>query len=227
MSGIHYYIIDLETTGLKCGYHEVTEISIIRFDDRRQLTRNVICEFPKRASADALEITGKTISDLSFGYDKNQVVKECTEFFEKDGLTPDHRCIVGHNIIGFDKKFLFQLWQECGLHFPAHLWLDTLQMTKAYVKSNNLNEGKDKSEKLKTNLQAACDLLGIKKVASMHNAKADSQNTFFLQKKLMEEMNHLLFMKTDVHPFGAQSQGCMFSNDEMELMDETEIESDL
>ncbi len=220
MSGIAYYVLDLETTGIKSGYHEVTEISIIRFEDRRQITRNVICEFPKRASADALRITNKTFADLFIGSPKSTVIQECNEFFEKDGLSPQNRCIVGHNIFAFDRKFLFHFWESQSLAFPAHLWLDTLEMTKAYIKKNELNKDKKGTEKLKANLQAACDMMGIKKIASMHNAKADSQNTFFLQKKLMEELNYLQFIKTDVHPFGKSET--LFSNDEMDLLDEVE-----
>ena len=62
MSGIHYYVIDTETTGLKSNYHEMTEIGIIRCSDRVQLWRQIKCFYPERASLDALEITKKKLA---------------------------------------------------------------------------------------------------------------------------------------------------------------------
>lgn len=189
-----YYIIDLETTGLKSGYHEVFEISIIRATDKVQLTRIIKCEYPERASFDSLQITGKNRQDLEFGTSKEQVVEECEKFFAEDGLTAGHRCIVGHNIFTFDKKFLHALWGSVGKEFPAHLWLDTIPMIKAYAKQNNLG-------KIKFNLHAACDIVGIKKFALAHSAKTDSRNSYLLWKDLVEEkkMDYLPFIKTAPH----------------------------
>ena len=75
MSGIQYYIIDTETTGLKAGYHEMTEIGIIRCTDRVQLWRQIKCINPERASFDALAITKKTLSDIERGYVRGATVK--------------------------------------------------------------------------------------------------------------------------------------------------------
>ena len=194
MSNIVYYCIDLETNGLKCGYHTVNEISIIRAVDKVQLYRHIICETPERSSVDALKITGKTIDDLSKGLSKEAVVEECDKLFNEDGLTPAHRCIVGHNIFVFDRRFLFALWESCGKEFCASLWLDTIPMSKAYAKKIGL-------VKPKVNLQAACDMIGIKKVAASHNARSDSQNSYLLWKGLVENkgMDYLPFMKTSKH----------------------------
>jgi DNA polymerase III epsilon subunit-like protein len=194
MSEIVYYPTDLETSGLKVGVQEVTEIGIIRAKDRVQLWRNVKCERPEAASFDALKITGKTIEDLSKGFSKEQVVEECNEFFSKDGLEPANRCIVGHNIFSFDRRWLFDLWGSCGKEFPAFLWLDTIPMIRAYAKKIGL-------VKPKVNLHAACDIVGIKKVAAKHDAKHDSQNSYLLWKDLVEnkKMDFLPFVKTSVH----------------------------
>ena len=62
MSGLKFYVIDTETTGLKSGYHEMTEIGIIRCEDRVQLWRQIKCVYPERANIDALMITKKTLS---------------------------------------------------------------------------------------------------------------------------------------------------------------------
>ena len=193
MSGLQFYVIDTETTGLRSGYHEMTEIGIIRCKDRVQLCRNIRCNYPERASFDALSITNKTMEDLENGYDPEQVIKECEKFFSEDGLTPGHRCIVAHNA-NFDRKFLHALWSTYGKEFPAHLWLDTMSLSKEYARKAGII-------KPRVNLHAACDMVGIKKIAKAHSAKMDSINTYFLHKDLVEnkKIDYLPFIKTATH----------------------------
>lgn len=193
MSGLKFYVIDTETTGLKAGYHEITEIGIVRCEDRVQLWRQVKCIYPERANFDALAITKKTLSDLERGMDNHKVVEECEKFFSEDGLTPAHRCIVAHNA-PFDRKFLHALWESLGKEFPAHLWLDTMSLTRDYAKQIGL-------VKPKVNLHASCDIVGIKKLSEAHNAKVDSRNTYLLHRSLVEDkkVNYLPFVKTAVH----------------------------
>jgi len=190
---LQYYVIDTETTGIKPLYHEMTEIGIIRCKDRVQLCRNIKCEYPERANYDALRITNKTLEDLKNGLDKYQVVEDCNKFFEEDGATPAHRVIVAHNA-SFDKRFLHALWTSCDKQFPATMWLDTISLTRDFAKKQGI-------KKPKVNLHAACDLVGIKKIASAHSAKVDSRNTYFLYKNLVEDkkIDYLPFIKTEPH----------------------------
>jgi DNA polymerase III epsilon subunit-like protein len=202
MSGLHYYVIDTETTGLKSGYHEMTEIGIIRCVDRVQLWRQIKCVYPERANFDALAITKKTMSDLERGYEGAAVVAESEKFFAEDGLTPAHRCIVAHNA-PFDRKFLHALWESCGKEFPAHLWLDTMSLTRQFLKETGI-EADHKAKGLKkppVNLHAACDWVGVKKISEAHNAKVDSRNTYLLHRQLVEEkkVDYLPFIKTAAH----------------------------
>jgi DNA polymerase III epsilon subunit-like protein len=210
MSGLQFYVIDTETTGLKAGYQEMTEIGIIRCTDRVQLWRQIKCLYPERANFDALAITKKTMSDLERGYDREAVVAECEKFFTEDGLTPAHRCIVAHNA-PFDRKFLHALWQDCGKEFPAHLWLDTIALTRQFLKEAGI-EADHKAKGLKkppVNLHAACDWVGVKKISEAHNAKVDSRNTYLLHRNLIEEkqINYLPFVKTAVHTIAMQVPG--------------------
>jgi len=202
MSGIVYYVIDTETTGLSTNYHEITELGIIRCFDRMQLWRQVKCLYPERANFDALAITQKTLADLSNGDDPEQVILASEKFFNEDNLSPAHRCIVGHNI-SFDRKFLHALWERYGKEFPAHLWLDTMALTRQYLKDTGI-EQEHKAKGLKkpsVNLHAACDWAGVKKLSASHNAKVDSRNTYLLYQNLVEEkkINYLPFIKTAVH----------------------------
>jgi DNA polymerase III epsilon subunit-like protein len=70
-----YYVLDVETTGLKCDWHEVTEISLIRCSDRHQLTKYIKAEHPWRASPEALSATGRTKQDLLKGISKFEAVE--------------------------------------------------------------------------------------------------------------------------------------------------------
>lgn len=203
MAGLNYYIIDTETTGLKANYNEMTEIGIIRVTDRVQLWRQIRCEFPERANFDALAITKKSMADLGRGMDKEKVVEESNKFFEEDGATPAHRCIVAHNA-PFDRKFLHALWEQCGKSFPANLWLDTISLTKEFLKktdNSTLNIVKTATGRVSTQLHACCDMVGIKKLSEAHNAKVDSRNTYLLHKSLVEDkqVDYLPFIKTFVH----------------------------
>ncbi len=179
MTDIQYYVIDTETTGTKDHFHEVTQISIIRCTDRHQLNRYIKAEFPKRTSADALKYTGRTMSDLYKGDPRKEVVEFCNKFFEEDGVDPEFRCIVGHNIYSFDKRFLYAMWEAEGLVFPANLWLDTIPYVKEYVKREGIAEKK-------FNLNKACEIVGVTPRAGVHNAVIDTQNNYKLFKALTD-----------------------------------------
>lgn len=211
MSGINYYIIDTETTGLKANHHEMTEIGIIRCSDRVQVWRQIKCEYPERASFDALAITKKTMADLERGHAKDAVVAECNKFFAEDGLTSAHRCIVAHNA-QFDRKFLHALWQQCGEEFPANLWLDTISLTKEFLKNadmSSIDVVKTPTGRISTQLHACCDMVGIKKISEAHNAKVDSRNTFLLHRSLIEDkkVDYLPYIKTAIHTVNVSSSG--------------------
>jgi len=199
MSNLQYYVIDTETTGLKSGYHEMTEIGIIRCTDRVQLWRQIKAEYPERANFDALAITKKTLADLEKGHTKGEVVEECEKFFNEDGLTSAHRIIIAHNA-PFDRKFLHALWEQMGKRFPADLWLDTMSLTREYAKKIGL-------VKPKVNLHASCEIAGIKKFSDAHNAKVDSRNTYLLHKDLVEnkKVDYLPFIKTAIHTINLDS----------------------
>lgn len=199
---MQYYIVDVETTGLKAGWHEVVEISIIRCDDtREQLTEQIKAEYPERASAVALEITGKTIPDLLQGQDREDVVLFANEWFARDGLTPEHRCMVAHKAM-FDKKFCHALWNEVGEVFPAVCWLDTVEFTKMWSKKIGvLPETKTKTGKPSYTLASSLKFAKIKAMPGMHDAGSDARNTYLLWKKGMETgiVDHLPLIKRWEH----------------------------
>lgn len=219
MTGLHYYILDTETTGLSTKFHEVIEIGIVRATDRVQLFREIVAEHPENANYDALKITNKTLHDLKRGVSKEEAVETVEEFFALDGSTPAGRVIVGHNIISFDKKMLFALWEKVGKWFPANLWIDTIAMTKELIKTIDPNDPKivkTATGKISKTLHSACDMAGVKKIAHAHSALQDSRNNYLLWKALTEQhgIDHLPFIKTFVHK----------PEDEIEQFSEEDIE---
>lgn len=200
MSGLQYYVIDLESNGLVSGYHEVTEVSIIRCSDCVQLTEFIKCDYPERSNADALRITKKTLSDLEKGSSKELAAQKIDKFLNEDGLTPSHRCFIGHNV-QFDRKMIFALYSSINKTFNGSLWLCTMALTKKYIKQMGLG-------KQKANLQAACELLNVKKTsAAAHASKADSRNTYFLWKNLEEKgIDHLPLIKTAQHILSSSNE---------------------
>lgn len=188
-----YYILDLESTGVDSKWHEVSQVSIIRCTDRFQLSKFIKVEYPQRAAWKALEVTGRTFSDLNRGEDRDDVVAASDIFIAEDGLTPEHRCIVGHNVHKFDLRFAHALWKKCNKPFPANLWMDTLPFSKDYAIAKGIES---KSFKL----EIACNILGIKTAGTQHNAISDTRNNYKLWLKLMDSgLNHLKYIKRVPH----------------------------
>lgn len=179
MSGIKYYVLDTETTGLNTSFHEIIELSIIRAEDRVQFSRNIKAEFPQNASFEALQITGKTQADLKYGEPRDLIVKQAMAFFEEDGLTPNHRCIVAHNA-PFDRRFLHSMWEKSQMNFPAVMWLDTMALARAYAKKEGI-------VKPKLRLPDVVAMIGSKRVTGEHNAKDDARNAYLVWKKFIDD----------------------------------------
>lgn len=191
MIEIQYYVVDTETTGLSSKIHEINEFSIIRCKDKVNLFSEVKCERPESASIDALRITNKTPYDLLKGIQKKEACNLINKFLNEDKTNPNARCIIGHNI-AFDRKFLFSMFEECDMIFPANLWLDTIDLTRNKMKENNLET------KGKLKLAQACSYMNVKKVTGEHQAKADSRNTYFLWKSF-DSKNYLKYIKNVPH----------------------------
>lgn len=176
---LHYYVIDLETNGLKCDWHETSEISLIRCSDRHQLSRFIKIKHPERTSGEALHVTGRTLEDLQKGDPAESVVKIFDDFIISDGQTNENRVFIGHNV-SFDRRFVYDLWGKFGKIFPGNLWLDTKTMAKQYA---NLTLGMVKP---KLTLGACLEFTGIKARGTAHNAVSDTQNTYILHNSLVK-----------------------------------------
>lgn len=196
MSGLKYYIIDTETTGLSADYHEMVEISIIRAEDRNQISKVIRADFPQRASPEALKITGKSIKDLYKGESKAKVVEAVDIFLAQDNSSPEHRVMVAHNA-PFDRRFCHALWSSVNKVFPVICWLDT----KTLIKEALIKQGVSKPKDL--TLKGAMLQIGAKAYEGEHNAIVDSRNCYVLWKKAMDSnVNYLPHIKRAPHSSG-------------------------
>jgi DNA polymerase-3 subunit alpha (Gram-positive type) len=193
MAGLKYYIIDTETTGLSADYHEIIEISIIRAEDKHQITKFIKPDFPQRASPEALKITNKSFKDLLKGEAKEAVVESINKFLAEDSSSPEHRVFVAHNA-PFDRRFCHALWSSVNKIFPANSWLDT----KSLAKSVLIKQGNSKPKDL--TLKGAMEQIGAKAYEGAHNALIDSRNCYLLWKKAMDSnINYLTHIKRSPH----------------------------
>ncbi len=193
MSGLIYYVTDTETTGLNKDWHEISQISIIRCQDRYQYSKYIKVEHPERASEEALKITQRTMADLRLGSDKKLVIEQIETWFAQDGGTEENRCIVGHNV-SFDRRFLHALWESVGKKFPANHWLDTENIAKKWA----VKYGIEKPRRL--SLQAALEITQIKALPGAHNAISDARNAYLLWKCGQDhEIDYLINIKRDPH----------------------------
>ncbi len=132
------------------------------------------------------------MQDLYYGISIEELMDEVDTFFDKDGSSPESRCIVGHGIT-FDRRFLHQEWNAAGKAFKADLWLDTKSMATRHFK----DKGKAKQP---MKLGQVCETLGLKKYASMHSAKIDTRATYNLFTYLMgEKVDYVDLIKSHPH----------------------------
>lgn len=187
------YLIDTETTGLNSQSHEITQISIIRYDDRTIIDRYIKPQFPWKASPEALVATGRTRADLYKGEDKKIVVAAIDKFLAEDGLTPEHRLMVAHQA-SFDQRFCHALWGSLNKKFFATLWLDTKPLAKQWAKDLGLI-------KPKLTLEASLKFADVKPVSNTwHNSASDAKNLYaFFKKAIEEEIDYLQLIKRIPH----------------------------
>lgn len=205
MSNIEFYIIDTETNGLRAAFHEITEICCIRVSDRVHLARNIVANHPERSDARALEVTGKTKSDLARGVSQENAISVFEEFISQDGKSPKFRCVIAHQA-NFDMKFIHALWAQHNKSFPIDMWVDTVPMCRKWVEMQGL-------PKQSVKLALASEMLGAKVVQGVHNAVSDTQNLYFVWKKLIESgVDYLDFIKLQPHTIGQEEPDLLNSD---------------
>lgn len=198
---IQYYVADTETTGLSSTFHEINQISIIRVADGFQKSWNIAVANPNNASAQALQIQGKTKADLKIGQPIKEVIKEVNEFLEEDGLDEASRCFIGHNV-AFDCRFMQAAWEKEKQKLMVDLWLCTKKFMKAYVNKFGDSDIKFKQGEAKVKYgQDKCLIgIGLTPKFGAHSASIDCQNCLTLYNFLMTQgLNHVRIIDNKPH----------------------------
>lgn len=124
--------LDVETTGTKPAFHEVTEIGI-RHATKGNLCLQVAPRHMERAQPEALEISRYNSSDWAEALPFKMIEPRITEFFE--GAT-----IIGHNA-SFDVSLLQGEYEMAGLDHD-HLFrdvIDTMALARTFLVPLGLN----------------------------------------------------------------------------------------
>ena len=189
---MRYFVIDLESDGLKCGYNQITECSILNCQTMEQITWLIRIKDPKRCSKQALYVTKKTAEELmSRGRYIEDVLDEISEFILRDVASSDEIVMIAHNS-SFDRRFIEDAYMSNKKKFPGVYWLCTKEMSSKYTK-NVLG--------IQKTSHALNEMLITAKIKSaetddIHSACVDTRNTFRLWKKMVSDgMSNSLFIK--------------------------------
>jgi len=107
--------IDLETSGLIPGYHEIIQIALLPLDSNLNPSKlfppfdfKIKPTYLNRVNLDALKITRNQFSDIVETGFEQEVVKEIFySWFDKLKLGESRKIVpLGHNISGFDIPFI-------------------------------------------------------------------------------------------------------------------------
>lgn len=184
-----YFIIDLETNGLKTDFHEITEISILRCEDMVQKVWLLNIHNPKNTNKEAFYITGQDLNKiLRRRIYLEDIIEEVDSFINEDGEEPDGRVGIAHNC-SFDRRQLESNWSRLNRVFPINYWLDSKEIARKYIKMNKMGKQSIALSKL-------LDLFNIKSESNHHSAEVDVRNTFRLWKYLEKRgMKNIEFTK--------------------------------
>lgn len=189
-----YYILDVETTGVNPSFNEIIEISILRLEDRFQISKQIKACYPKRYNSASLKITGRKPEDLWKGAPKERVVEMIDNLILEDGLSPKERCIIAF-VAHFDRNFCYNTWKSLNKTFLAENWLDAKSLARELAKKKGILKPKGLS--LANSLQIA----EVDPEPGSHTAQGDTRNTYHLVKKATDEYNLELisFVKSFPH----------------------------
>ncbi len=188
---MEYYVLDIETNGLCRDYHEITELSIVRCKDLEQRVWLFKTHDPKKSNKDALFITKQNIWEIQKRkYYLDDLIAEINDFINEDGLYSNERIFIAHNAT-FDRNFVEHYWKKFKSEFPSDYWLDTVAMSKKYIKM------KDFQGKTSASLENMLKIANIEENIDMkHTAEGDTRTTFMLWKFLQKNgINNSEFIK--------------------------------
>lgn len=163
---------DVESTGLKPGYHEVTEVGF-RHAVKGPLCLQIAPRHMDRAEADALRISGYNSADWAEAKPFKQNAARITEYL--DGAT-----LVGHNVSQFDVPMLSSEYERAGLDHDDLFRdvVDTQQLARTFLVPLGLKQ---------LNMKSCMAFIG-EEYEGAHNAYEDAIFAEKLYKFIVENL---------------------------------------
>jgi len=181
MKKFELYICDVESTGLLKD-NDIIELSLYRLSNDEQKTWCIKPIKTDNIQPDALRVNKHILDDLlhktKIGKEKyieaNLVIVEIENWLAEDFQASEDRILVGHNVLGFDKDMLIELWKKCNsietFPFNKRYAIDTMQ-TQIFLEAIGKSEGSEYY-----NLMGLVEKYAIKKERA-HAADSDVRMT--------------------------------------------------
>ena len=163
--------LDIETTGIEPGHHEITELGFWH-EKRGGWCIRIMPKYPDRFQPEARAISGYNDVDWAGAPRFEAVAAKAIEFMEDTIL-------VGHNILGFDLPFIRAEYQSAGLasnQIPRVAVIDTQGLALTHLVPLGLK---------RLNLNSCCSFFDISN-AGEHNAYDDALRTKAVYEKIMD-----------------------------------------
>lgn len=101
--------IDIETTGLEAGVHEIVQLAVIPFNEKFEPMGRFVSYIkplrPELADPTALELNHLNLTELNKAPTPAQV-RSCFIEWKEDLFGQEQICPLGHNYASFDSQFL-------------------------------------------------------------------------------------------------------------------------
>lgn len=165
---------DIETTGLRPGHNEVTELGFIHEKLGSWCVR-VKPRHMDRFDSEAMAISGYNEADWAGAPYLEDVVAKINEFTYES-------IIVGHNVVGFDIPFCNGNFEALNLDFRLDMKMNSLIDTQMLALVHLVPQGLKR-----IGLKACCSFFDISN-AGQHNAYDDCARTKLVYEKIMEKV---------------------------------------
>jgi len=175
-------VVDIETTGLIKGVHEIVQLSVTHFKDF-EITGIRFLSYvkplkPELATSKAMEINGLDLDELQNSAATPGQVRMAFINWKKEIFGEDTKLEpMGHNYASFDKGFLEVFLNDWYDSIFSYNIMDTKILAKALIKAKRL-------EPISTSLKSLCNHFNIPYI-NAHDAYSDSLMTLKLYKELL------------------------------------------